>query len=422
MFCKTLKSCLFISLVISPLATMAQVKQNLIVAKISGFDNSQIYSPDATQQNIQHWDELSNEFLTLYSHGEYKKAKTIALQSLDYSKRIFGFLHQNTADALNKLGIASEATGNLDIAKAYYEDSLRLFQNSLGMENAKVAMVLNNLGNIYYEEQGYTQSENFFLKSLLMRQNLFSSIHPTVARSAYNLAKLYEIQGKYSDAILFYKQAAVLWKKTLGPSHLHVANTYNNLANVYANMGNDTASEELHLKALTIREYNLGVDDIVVAESLFNLGTICTKQEKYDEAETFYQEALTIMEKILNDDDPQIAMTLYSLANIYHIQAQQEFIYNQELNNRIDNTELSVESEQSEINKNNIMITQLNFRRKYVKEIFSRAEPLYKRAINIVESSYGSEHPSVKIMKDELKMLYSNIENSLKTSMQTSSN
>ena len=108
-------------------------------------------------------------------------------------------------------------------------------------------------------------------------------------------------------------------------------------------------------------------------------------------------------------------MTLYSLSNIYHIQAQQETIYNQEISKRINQT-ITTENRIAN-NKNNIMITQLKFRRDYVNEIFSKAEPLYKRAINIVETTYGSDHPSVKVMKDELAMLFANIKNSASTSM-----
>lgn len=391
----------------------ANAQPLLQVAKLGKSDSTTLYSPKITSDNEATWSEMTDEFVSSYSKGDLNKAGSIAQNSLSFSKRIFGKQHQNTADALNKMGIVYEANGDLEAAKSYYEDSLSMFETSLGKKNAKVAMVLNNLANLFFLKENFSKAEELHLRSLLMRQNLFSSVHPTVARSAYNLGKLYEKQAKLDDAVIFYKQASVLWKKTLGPNHLNVANTFNNLANVYAARGNNTASEELHLKALTIRESNLGPEHMEVAESLFNLGTICTKQEKYDEAESFYQEALGIMEHALEENDPQIAMTLYSLANIYHIQAQNEVIYNQGLSDIIDENQKIKVSDTTTSNKNNIIIVQLKFRKQYVGEIFGKAEPLYKRAINIVETNYGAEHPSVKVMKEELTMLYANIENSM---------
>ncbi len=381
----------------------------LQIAKLGKNNNSEIYSPKIRKNASTSWEELTDEFIMSYSHGDYNQAHLVAQKALNFSRRVYGNQHQNTADAFNKLGIASEAMHDLDTANRYYENALTLFESSLGKKNAKVAMVLNNLGNLFFLKTDYNKAEELHLKSLLMRQHLFSSLHPTVARSAYNLGKLYEKQSKHTDAIMFYKQAAVLWKKTLGPNNQNIANTFNNLGNIYAAKGNNASSEEYHLKALGIREEALGPDSLEVAESLLKLGTICTKQEKYDEAESFYQKALGIMEKILDVNDSQIAMALYSLANIYHIQAQQEYIYNQELTDRINTSNTITIRNTTASNKNNIIIFQLRFRKKYVGEIFSKAEPLYQRAINIIEKKLGAKHPSVTVMKDELAMLYANI-------------
>jgi len=388
----------------------AQPSSNpLKIAKLGENNNSNLYFPKLKNNIAASWEELSSEFFKFYSHGDYAQARIVAQRILSYAKRVYGDQHQNTADALNKLGIASEALGDFDTTKTYYENALALFKSSIGKENAKVAMVLNNLGNLFFLQKDYVKAEELHLQSLLMRQNLFSSVHPSVARSSFNLGKLYEKQLKYADAIMFYRQAAVLWRKTLGADNKNISDTFNNLANVYAAQGNNTTSEEFHLKALNIREKNLGHDHLEVAESLFNLGTICTKQEKYAEAESFYGKALAIMEKMLDVNDPQIAITLYSLANIYHIQAQQEHIYSQELIDKIHSGNTITDNSTAR-KKNDVIIVQLRFRKKYVGEIFTKAEPLYRRAIDIVENKFGAEHPSVKVMKDELAMLYTNME------------
>jgi len=384
----------------------------LLIAKLGKTNSSKIYTPNILKDKTDSWEDLSNEFIMFYSHGAYKQANIVAHQALSFAKNKFGEQHQNTADAYNKLGIAAEAIRNTDDAKMYYKEALALFELTLGKENAKVAMVLNNLGNLHFLRDEFKKAEELHMKSLLMRQQLFSSVHATVARSSYNLGKLYEKQLKNDDAIMFYKQAALIWKKTLGPYNANIANTFNNLANIFSTKGNNKAAEEYHLKALILRQDTLSADSLEIAESLFNLGTICTKQEKYNEAESYYQQALGIMEKTLDSYDPQIAMTLYSLANIYHIQAQKEYMYNQKLSDKIGSNSISTASKTTVGNKNNIMINQLHFRKKYVGEIFSKAEPLYQRAIDIVERKFGAKHPSVTVMKEELAMLHANMKTS----------
>ncbi len=94
------------------------------------------------------------------------------------------------------------------------------------------------------------------------------------------------------------------------------------------------------------------------------------------------------------------------------IQAQKEYMYNQELSEKIGSNSISTASKTTVGNKNNIMINQLHFRKKYVGEIFSKAEPLYERAIDIVERKFGATPPSVTVMKDELAMLHANMKTS----------
>jgi tetratricopeptide (TPR) repeat protein len=198
----------------------------------------------------------------------------------------------------------------------------------------------------------------------------------------------------------------LLWEKNLGPSHPNVAMALGNLANIYAAEGKDGTAEELHLRALNIREASFGPSSLVVAESLFNLGTICTKQGKYSEAEPFFREALNIMEQHLNPNDPQIALALYGLANIYHIKAKNESSYNQVLEDRIGKMNQDNSLVPLEKSKNDIYHAQLAFRKEYIAGLYAKAEPLYQRAIKLLEQAYGIQYPSLKIMKDELAMIH----------------
>lgn len=89
----------------------------LKIAKLDTSNNAKIYAPALSNNEEILLEELTDEFLTSYQEGDYIKTGIIAQETLEFSQRTFGKQHRNTADALNKLGIAHEAQGELDIAK-----------------------------------------------------------------------------------------------------------------------------------------------------------------------------------------------------------------------------------------------------------------------------------------------------------------
>ncbi len=280
---------------------------------------------------------------------------------------------------------------------------------NFGEANPEVATALNNLANIHVLQGDYSSAEALHLRALQIRGAMLGPDSYPFGQSTYNLAIVYEKSGQFSNAELFYKQAVSIWTKTLGSNHLNVANSLYKLANLYASQGHSGAAEEAYLRALEIFQANYGEHHIAVAESLLSLGKTCTKQEKYDEAEPFYRQALGIFEKELGPNDAKVAIALYSLANVYHIRGKNEEAFNREFDTQMASPAGNTKDSALSSQRHAMVRKQLALRHEVVRELYIKAEPLYKRAAAIFEAAYGGNHPTLKIIHDELAMLYNSL-------------
>lgn len=101
---------------------------------------------------------------------------------------------QNSAVIWNKLGIAHHQMMQLDVAKKYYERSVRL--------NPKYAEAVNNLGTIYYAKKSYRRAISQYKKAL--------KLTPNSATLYSNLGTAHFARKKYEDAAQAYRQALAL--------------------------------------------------------------------------------------------------------------------------------------------------------------------------------------------------------------------
>ncbi|WP_455208523.1 tetratricopeptide repeat protein [Kaarinaea lacus] len=352
----------------------------------------------------QIWDNLTAEFVEQFEDGRYARAAATAHSAYELAISTFGPNHINTADSMLKLGIVAETLGDLKTAKLQMQNALTILEKDLGPTHEDVAVVLTNLANVYFEENEPKLSEQHHLRALTIRRQARGEADAAVAQSMYNLAVLYDDLLEYDKAIENYEQAIRIWNVTLGPSHPYVANALNNLANVYLANGKMEIAEELHSHSLAIRKLIYGNVHAEVARSLINLGALYVKQNNYEKAKPVYTEAVTVAEKLFGPSHPQVAMLLYSLANIYHIQGRMD---------RNEEEELSIQKVSFTTSKNNNNITDLNSQIKNLhkssQEYFAQALPLYERALKILDSTIGTNHPAMTAMLTELALLYKSV-------------
>jgi tetratricopeptide (TPR) repeat protein len=220
---------------------------------------------------------------------------------------------------------------------------------------------------------------------------------------------LYDDLTKYEQAAELYESALKIWNASYGVAHPYVANALNNLANVYMVMERYEDAIELHKHSLSVRRSLYGDNHAEVARSLINLGALYVKQSAYDKAEPLYVEAVHVAENLFGPQHPQVAMLLYSLANIYHIQGRLAKAESQHL---LKDSVAKTSAHAAQAMETTKVSAKLPSRTKLEKSAqikFKKAVPLYERALKILDTSMGGEHPAVTAMINELAMLYKSI-------------
>jgi len=392
-----------VSSLIAGLALIVSVNANAFVNQIekTPIDTDRLVEfYETTDEADSIWNHLTNNFVDQYEASQYTQAAVTAKMAYTLAKNTWGAEDINTADSMLKLGIINETLGNLTQAKEYMLSSLAVLETQLDPLHEDVAIVLTNLANVYFEEKQADKSEELHKRALKIRRISFGNNHPTVAQSVYNLAVLYDELTEYDAAKRMYKEALSIWNQAYGTDHPYIANALNNLANVYMFQGDYDTAIELHQDSLSARRNIYGNQHPEVARSLINLGAVYLKKQDYEHAKPLYEEAVSMAENLFGKDHPQVAMLLYSLANIYHIQGRIEAKPKEQRDNVVTKGQLTtVANTESPISTPTLK----------AKSYFTKAVPLYERALAILDKSIGGNHPAVSAMLNELLILYRSI-------------
>ena len=140
----------------------------------------------------------------------------------------YGTVEPPTAVTLNKMGIANHQLANLDVAKKYYEKSLRA--------NTKYAEAYNNLGTIYYAKKNYRRAISYYKKALGLTP-LSASIYSNLGTAQFARKKYKEASEAYQTALQLdpevfehrSTQGVLLMERTVAERakfHFYLAKTY----------------------------------------------------------------------------------------------------------------------------------------------------------------------------------------------------
>ena len=271
------------------------------------------------------------------------------------------------------LGISRfhHAKGTYTQALPWLEQCCVVAEARLGTNHPDVASTLNDLAHLYYVQGRYSEAEPLYKRAVSIDEQQLGKDHSNVATSLNNLAMLYQAQGRYSEAEPLYQRSMAIWEKQLSKDHPTVAKSLNNLASFYYIQGRYSEAEPLYQRSLSIREQQLGKDHPDVATTLSNLGALYHSQERYSEAEPLLQRTLAIWEQQLGSDHPRIATILNNLGQLYR--AQRKGMANP-------------------------------FREP--ENYSSAAEPIYQRALAILEEKLGNDHPNIAPVLNNLAELY----------------
>jgi len=106
--------------------------------------------------------------------------------------------------------------GELDKARAGFEEVLRRQTATLGEWHPAVATTLNNLGSVAALKGDYPAASSYFQRALALRENALGPDHPELLTPLYNLGLLGNLMGQPAAARAHLERALAISEKAYG--------------------------------------------------------------------------------------------------------------------------------------------------------------------------------------------------------------
>ena len=97
---------------------------------------------------------------------------------------------QQAARLCNELGYYLKMVGDLAGARPYYERSLAIRQQELGLTHPNIATSLNNLGSLLHDQGDYAGARSYLERALAIIEQVLGPKHPNAQIVRNNLASL----------------------------------------------------------------------------------------------------------------------------------------------------------------------------------------------------------------------------------------
>lgn len=396
-----------------------------------------------TENKIAQAETLEN-FSALYLlMGKADSAKYVAEEAL----KLITEEDAKKASALNRLGEAQHALGEMSTAEQSYNEGIEILQVA-NAQNTTYASIIGNLAILKQDIGNYIAAEKLFEQQIeILKNTNENSI--AYATALNNAATLKQIQAQHLQAQHLLNEALQVTESVTGNNTLNYAGVAENLALVKAEIGNYREAEELLNQTLSIRKSILGEEHILYASTLQNQGRLKQLKGKYQEAEPLFVKALAIKEAALGKNHPSYAFALNNMALLYQTmgnfnQAEPLFeqtaaIYNAAfgkmhpeyataLENLATIKKLKGNNEEAaellqtavEIDKQVLgtshprYATALHNLASIYKDMkrYEEASTLFSQALTIDKSIYGEEHPAyastlynLAVLQQELKKI-----------------
>jgi tetratricopeptide (TPR) repeat protein len=241
--------------------------------------------------------------------GEYAKAESLVLETLELKRREYGDENSSTLYSLHCL--ASVYWNRKDYAKAepLLVQCLAAYRRRLGPEHPRTVNVMMDLAGLYRDLGNYAKAEPLFLECRELVPRVVGKDHTLYGSFIGNLAGFYYEQGKFEQAIPLFEEALERTKANLGPDHPDTLNEMANLGGVYVEAG-QLDRGILLLKDALERCRKQGPDSIRLGQVLAPLARAYDQARLFAEARPLHQERVAYAQKRFGPDDVRTATAL----------------------------------------------------------------------------------------------------------------
>jgi protein O-GlcNAc transferase len=152
------------------------------------------------------------------------------------------------AEAMRKIAMNKDQTGNWEDALESYKESLSIVQSLDKL--TQIGLVYNNIGYVYFERSDLDEAMKYFQKALKIGKQ--SGDNRLIGDVANNLGMIASLRGGFDEAIKYYEDCVVKFEES---DDWHgLAQAYQNLGVAYFRKGMLEKADEHYRMSLEISE------------------------------------------------------------------------------------------------------------------------------------------------------------------------
>ncbi len=286
--------------------------------------------------------------------GHYAEAEAAARRSVEIRERRLGD-QPDLAFSLNTLGNVLWHQDRIDEAEAIHRRALELRERILPPGHADIGQSLHNLGGVRYFAGDLADAESLWRRAAEIDEANHGPNDWNLATSLHTLAIVCQDQDRFDEALALEQRSLAIREKVLGPDHPHVALSLTTLGNIYRGMGRPADAEPVIRRAIAIANATWGptygevfwmrrslartlidlgeleqaeteLDDVLATIQaagaddeappvLETLGGLYVRQRRFEEAERFYLRAIADLQAN-SPDEPYLGLLTADLARV----------------------------------------------------------------------------------------------------------
>ncbi|XP_072043780.1 amyloid protein-binding protein 2-like [Amphiura filiformis] len=287
---------------------------------------------------------------------------------------------RSVVDTLRQASKACVVKRQFKKAELLIKHAIYLVREHYGTRHPKYSDVLLDFGFYLLNVDSICQSTIVYQQALDIRLVAFGGRNLHVAIAHEDLAYASYVHqyssGKFDDAKEHAEKAITIITQILPDNHLLLASSRRVKALILEEIAIDShdkiteskllqEAHDLHLSSLNLAKQAFGEFNVQTAKHYGNLGRLYQSMHRYTEAEQMHMKAIAIKEKLLGEEDYEVALSVGHLASLYN----------------------------------------------YDMMLYSQAENLYQRSIDIGKKLFGPGYSGLEYDYRGLIRLYSNTGN-----------
>lgn len=192
----------------------------------------------------------------------------------------------------NQLGILSNFREKPEVAKTYFERSIKIASNGPLARSPMMIPAYDGLADMNEAADDLVTAEDLRRRALDISQQELGENHPLLGIRLNNIAAILQKRSQFAEAGLFYRKALFAAEQSQEPRPEELAAFCGNLVSLAQQTGNAEDAEKFTLRLIEVRSAELGPNNPDIAKIYNNLAMWMEKQGQMDRALVMYRQAV----------------------------------------------------------------------------------------------------------------------------------